>query len=679
MAKQETSSSLSIDATNIGGIESRSLDLDPGINALIGRNATNRTSMLQSIMAAIGSKRATLKSDADHGQVHIEMNGEDLSRELTDSNGTINWSGSPYLDNDDEVQLVDLYAFLLEDNEVRQTVENEGDLYEVLMRPVDKEELERQKQRLRSDRADINDEIDRLARVKQELPDLEEQRTQLKQEIDDLRDRRDEVKNRLNEVEQKRTEQSDENSKLEKLQKEVDTVQDELQTIENKINRKERNLEAKRSELENLDIPDLEEDELADELQNIRNQITEHQDKLDKTNTQRDSLNPIITAHRELQEGRLRASDIISQSSVDEGDIPDGPLTRHPSGDEASSQNPTEQLLEEQQEEIICGVCGSDVDSETLAAMGEQLEAVKEELESRASELQNKLDDLRGEKKELSRRLDKYRSNRESKLRLENEITRLEENIEDLKDDRNSVEEEAEKAETELDAAREEVSEDGDELEGEIIDLRSEQNSLEREIDRKSTELEAVIDDINEKEDEIERIDDLEQEREDIRAELEHIRGRIDQLENDLVESFNEHMSTVLNLLDYENLEKIWIEKRETTEREGRKKVDRTKFDLHIIRESDEGGYQDELKHLSESECEVAGLVVALTGYLVHDVADIAPVMILDSVEMIDSKRLAELLDHFAQYPDYLVAALLPGNAQHLDTVSVPVTEIDWE
>ncbi len=66
--------------------------------------------------------------------------------------------------------------------------------------------------------------------------------------------------------------------------------------------------------------------------------------------------------------------------------------------------------------------------------------------------------------------------------------------------------------------------------------------------------------------------------------------------------------------------------------------------------------YEDRMEHLLESEREVTRLVFALAGYLVHDVI---PFMLLDSLEVIDSNRIAELVEYFEEYIDCLVVSLL--------------------
>ena len=85
-------------------------------------------------------------------------------------------------------------------------------------------------------------------------------------------------------------------------------------------------------------------------------------------------------------------------------------------------------------------------------------------------------------------------------------------------------------------------------------------------------------------------------------------------------------MTTVLDILDYGNLDRIWIERTEQTVREGRRKVQKSMFDMHIIRSADNGTtYEDTIDHLSESEREVTGLVFALAGYLGYRVFDPRP------------------------------------------------------
>jgi len=120
------------------------------------------------------------------------------------------------------------------------------------------------------------------------------------------------------------------------------------------------------------------------------------------------------------------------------------------------------------------------------------------------------------------------------------------------------------------------------------------------------------------------------------------------------VEALNDHVETVLDALEYENLERIWLERVE-------RDATGSEFELHVVRRTPEGTtYEDTVDHLSESEREVTGLVFALAGYLVHDLHETVPFMLLDSLEALDAERIAALVEYLEPYPDYLVVALLP-------------------
>ena len=193
---------------------------------------------------------------------------------------------------------------------------------------------------------------------------------------------------------------------------------------------------------------------------------------------------------------------------------------------------------------------------------------------------------------------------------------------------------------------------------------------LEREREEISTEIESVEADLTERE-------ELEAEREQVEVDLTDLRGRIERIETQAIAEFNDHIETVLELLDYANIERIWLERRETETREGRRTVTKTVFDLHVIRSTDSGTtYEDTVSHLSESEREVTGLVFALAGYLAHDLYESMPFVLLNSLETIDSDRIAALVDYFEEYADHVVVALLPEDAAALDDDHERITEI---
>ena len=66
----------------------------------------------------------------------------------------------------------------------------------------------------------------------------------------------------------------------------------------------------------------------------------------------------------------------------------------------------------------------------------------------------------------------------------------------------------------------------------------------------------------------------------------------------------------------------------------------------------------------------------ALAGYLVHDVHETVPFVVLDSLEAIDSDRIGALVEYLGEFGEYLVVALLPEDASAVPDPARRVTEI---
>lgn len=87
---------------------------------------------------------------------------------------------------------------------------------------------------------------------------------------------------------------------------------------------------------------------------------------------------------------------------------------------------------------------------------------------------------------------------------------------------------------------------------------------------------------------------------------------------------------------------------------------------LHVVRLSRSGtAYVDTIEHLSESEREITGFVFALTGYLVYQLRETMPVMLLDPLEAVDADRIATLIEHFSEYAEHVIIAPLPKTLPH--------------
>ena len=106
---------VSLSVSNVGGITESSLTFTPGTTILAGENASNKTSFLRAINGALGGSMATLRTNADRGEVRLDL-GEHgtYSRVYERTNGHVTTSGTPYSDDAD---VVDTFVTLLETND----------------------------------------------------------------------------------------------------------------------------------------------------------------------------------------------------------------------------------------------------------------------------------------------------------------------------------------------------------------------------------------------------------------------------------------------------------------------------------------------------------------------------------------------------------------------------------
>ncbi len=622
---------------NIGGIDETSVTFAPGVTVLAGQNATNRTSLLQALMAALGSENVSMKADADEATVELTVDGETHTQRFVRKNGIVRAEGEPYLD---DATVADLFAFLLESNEARRAVSTGENLRDLIMRPIDTDEIQSEIQRLVTQRQQISDELDELDSLKGQLPGLEERRTALREKVEDTKEELESVEAELSEqdadVEQSREEKAELESRLSSLstkRSELENIRYQLETEREGLKSLER--EKKELEREAESLPDAPAGDLDDIDAEIR-QLREQKRSLDSAINE---LQSIIRFNQEMLESAQ--DDVL---------------------DALSSENSgalTDQLLEGG--EVTCWTCGTEVEAERIEGTVEQLRELSTEKLGEVSDLESSLESLKAERRELQTQQQRRDQIQRRLDGLERELTTTQDSIDSLTERRESVQAEIETVEDEVESVE-------DETYDEILELHREANQLEYDLGRLEGDLEGVNEEISSIESRLDDEDSLKVEREEVNDRIAELRTRIERIEQQAIEGFNEHMDTVLGLLEYDNIDRIWLERTEKQVREGRRKMTQSVFDLHIIRQTSSGTtYEDTVDHLSESERKVTGLVFALAGYLAHEVYETVPFMLLDSLEAIDADRIARLVEYLADHSEYLVVALLEQDAAALD------------
>ena len=639
---------------NIGGIDQTEVSFSPGMTALTGRNATNRTSLLQAIMAALGSDQSSLKGDAEEGTVEMTISDKSYTRTLTRQNGTVVTSGDPYLA---DPELADLFAFLLESNEARRAVARGDDLRDLIMRPIDTDAIQAEIEQLRDEKRRLDDELDELDSLKEELPGLEEKRTKLRNEIKEKQDELAEKEAELEDADADVGESKSEKAALEEKLDELSDTRSRLEDIRYNISTEEESIEALQDEVASLEDEQADDSDASEtDVSMITEQIQQRRDEKQRLDSTMAELQTIIQFNEEMLEGT--SPELLSA-------LRDGEHGGHAE----SNESLTDQLVSDT-ETVVCWTCGTEVEKSSIEGTVERLHELRREKHAERSSLESEISELRDEKQELEE-AQRQRERTEQRLdQLESELEDREARLDDLRGTRTELTEEIEDLEGRVEELEQEEYSD-------VLALHKEANQLEFELGRLESDLDDVEAEIEEIESQVGERERIEERREDVREELADLRTRIDRTESEAVEQFNEHMETVLDLLDYANLERIWIDRTEQNVREGRRKVTKSVFNLHVIRSTESGTtYEDTIDHLSESEREVTGLVFALAGYLVHEVYDYVPFILLDSLEAIDSDRIGTLIEYFSDYAGYLVAALLPEDAAAVDERHERVTEI---
>jgi DNA repair exonuclease SbcCD ATPase subunit len=596
-------------------------------------------------MAALGSESVSLKADSDSGRVNLSIGTETYTRTLERVGTGVRTGGDPYLA---DPELADLFAFLLESNEARRAVARGDDFRELIMRPVDTADINAEIERLEREKREVDEELEQLDQLSDRLPGLEERRTSLETKIEEteaeLEAAREELETADASVQRSREDKNALDRKLDAL----GDARDELESVRYDIETERESLDSLRTDRDEFQskLDDTDDDTGADlaEIETELDRLRERRQVVDSTIKQ---LQSVIQFNEEMLEGTNE--EIARALRDDDGSI-------------------TDELLADSS--VVCWTCGTEVDSDQIDTTLDRLRDLRKEKMSERRSIKEKISEQRSHRDEIRNRTREYEQLERRLQEAEDEIERREEKVEQLRERRSELEETITKLEAEVESFE-------DETYSEVLDHHKEVNRREFQLDRLRDEKREVESEIEEIERRLDERDDLEADREAITEGLAELRTRIDRIEREAIEEFNEHMEEVLSLLEYENIDRIWIEGTEEKVRAGRRQVSRTAFELHIVRSTADGtAYEDTVDHLSESEREVTGLVFALAGYLVHEVYETCPFLLVDSLEAIDSNRIAALVDYFASFADNLVVALLPEDAQALDDEYHRVTEI---
>jgi hypothetical protein len=612
---------LVVHVENVGGIDESTAELSPGVTALVGQNATNRTSLLRALAGALGGGQATLKSDAERGEVRLTVDDETYSLVLERRDGAVPTSGDPY---SDDPGAAELFGFLFESNPARAAVRRGDDLRDLIVRPVDTDAIEREIESLLGERDRIDEDLRALESLADDLPGLEAERASLAAEVASLDEEVERLRARVDEAEGDATAATED--EVERAREDHRKARERLREAEDDRDTEREALSSLREERADLQATLNDHDAVSEA------RVETLEGRLDDLRARKRSLASTLTGLQRVVRFNERVLD---------GDLSD---VVDPIGDPS---DPTEELLAGGQS-VTCWTCGTDVEAETVRGTIDRLSTLRREMAEEQTDVTETIDAVSEERDALVAR-------REERAETERRLSNVEAEVE-RREERLAA---SEKRAAEADRAVERLSGRVERLQADRQDerlaLQTELGDRRYERDRARERLEAVESRVESVEMKLDRREDLQAERGAVVERIETLRTSVERIETAAVESFNDHMAELLDRLDYENVERVWLERADE------------RFRLHVVRTTAEGAaYEDTVDHLSESEREVIGLVFALAGYVVHDVHEDVPVMLVDSVEAIDGPRVAALLDYVGERVPYVVAALLPEHAAAL-------------
>ena len=477
-----------IDIRNIAGILDGSATIEPGLNAVRASNWQGKSSFIRSIKTGLGVSTA-LTEGADSGAVTLETPEGTVRVSLHSDGETVRRDGDPYLTDEYDIARTELFACLDETNEVRRAVRNGEPLEDVLLRPLDLQNIDEQIASLKHEREQVETELAQAREAKKRLPSTQEKVTKLETELETLRDKHDRL---TAETDDTPSESQSAQTALAQAQSERDQAANQIERLERSIERTESRLADKRDELDDIEI--LETDDIEERLATAR-------DELQTLKRDKNVLQSVYSATEMiLTENRL---DLVTD------------VQRELTGDT-----------------VQCWTCGNETSREDVEA---QLEALGEKI----ANLRAKIERNRGEVEKFEARREDAKQATRRKRDLETEIAELEDR---LADHRSSLED-ARQRRADANDRIEELSDAVDETVEEITDVESDIKYREAELQDVRNELESL-------EQRADRVSTLEETKASLTSELETLRTRKDDIKYDARDAFDRAMQEILARFD---------------------------------------------------------------------------------------------------------------------------------
>jgi chromosome segregation ATPase len=580
-----------LDIRNIAGIKSATTTIEPGTNAVQASNWQGKSSLIAAVKTVMGTGTPLTEGESA-GKVELETDdGETHRVELRRENGRITRVGEPFITDKQDLACAELFAYLDESNEIREEVRTGGDLKPLLTRPLDLEDIDRQIRDRQQERDRLDSQLEEAERQANKQDTLQQTVTQLESELEELREELSATETDSGDS------QDDQRDELSAKRTEYQRAKRTVEQTDEQIERLESKLEDKEAELADLEIPDT-----AD----ISADLSSAEERHENVQSEVDLLETIYNTNQEIL--KTDSLDVVTD------------VEREIAGDR-----------------VVCWVCGQDAERETI--------------EERLAVYEDKISERRSEVAELQQEISELKTQQSEREQAERREAQLEESIADLEQrliekraDLESAEERAEELESKVATLEEEIEETDDQA-----------DELQEEITRLEVRLEDAEADLEAAEEAADQVEQLNNQREEIAAEIRRLRDRKESVIETLVESFEDSIATVIDRFE-PSFEAARIVSKDE------------EFELVIARD----GREVEVDALSEGEVELLGFIVALAGYRTYEVADRVPVMLLDGVGGLAGEHLRRLVSYLDNQAPIILTTAYPEQGDFGESLISP-------
>jgi len=416
---------------NIAGIRHGEAHVEPGVNAVRASNWQGKSSFLAGIKTAFGTE-TPLTEGQSSGEVVLRTDDGEITVQLERTNGTVSRSGQPYLDAEYDRVCAELFAFLDEDNAIRQAVRSGTNLKDRLTRPLEFENIDEQIAELRTEREQVERERERAEAAAERLPQLQQRVSNLETELEELQTERAEIDDGTAGDSAAREQLSERRAQRDRVETKIERLESTAQSVR-------ETLAEKRDELESLTIPS--NDDIAGALERLR---------ADLRDIERDKelLQSVYEANRRVvDEGRTELLTDVAHDMLADS--------------------------------VTCWLCGSD-------ATREDIEAQLATLDDRITDLGSRAEDTKAQVDELETKREKIKNARRREADLTDRIADLESRLADVETDLETARERR----NDLTSEVEELAATVDSTEDRLTDLESEIKYTEAELADARDELE---------------------------------------------------------------------------------------------------------------------------------------------------------------------------------------------